>query len=153
MRCAARQTLRTPPATDHRYALTASTSACGSGRSRPYRAGTGVGASSLFSGSLRWLGSPSELYGSAWRLLLHDSKQIACTITKTLLLFSQLVNRRDEMTAEQLAKMQAGRQAASEARHAERARLAGDEHAQWEARHQRARNDLLRQRAARMETP
>lgn len=42
------------------------------------------------------------------------------------------------MSPDQLAKMQAGRQAASEARRTEQARLDGDEHAAWLERHTRA---------------
>ncbi len=55
------------------------------------------------------------------------------------------------MNADQLAKMQAGRQAAADARRAEQARLDGDEHAAWEERHHRAYQDLLRARAGKPE--
>lgn len=53
------------------------------------------------------------------------------------------------MTPEQLSKMQAGRLAAAGARKAESERLGADEHAQWEARHQRAREQLLAARAGK----
>lgn len=49
------------------------------------------------------------------------------------------------MNAEQLAKMQAGRQAATEARKAEAQRLAGDEDAAWAERHERAAADHRRE--------
>jgi len=48
------------------------------------------------------------------------------------------------MTPEQPSKMQAGRQAALGARRAEQARLDGDEHAQWQERHDRAAADHKR---------
>jgi hypothetical protein len=50
------------------------------------------------------------------------------------------------VTPEQIAKMQAGARAASAAKKVEADRLAGDEHAQWEERHARAYQDLLRSR-------
>lgn len=50
------------------------------------------------------------------------------------------------MTPEQLAKMQAGRAAAAAAKHAEAARLAGDDHALWEVRHKLAAEDAAERR-------
>lgn len=52
------------------------------------------------------------------------------------------------MNQDQLAKMQAGRIAAAAAKKAEAARLAGDEHAQWERLHKQAAEDLRKHRQA-----
>jgi hypothetical protein len=53
------------------------------------------------------------------------------------------------ITPEQLAKMQAGRHAAADAKRAQEQLLIADENADWTERHVRARQDVLDERARR----